>query len=297
MLRPTIIFLHVPKTAGTTFRDMARLKIALSPPTNLLRKKLTFGLSGIQPFSRRCKAIASLPQNKQKRIKLIYGHFGVGVHKYLDQPTTYITVLRDPIARTISAFSYLRSDFMTQKQKFPCPDDDLAAFAQSTGEYAPFYINNLQVRMLGSNDASIDPAPGEPCSKHMLEMAKDNIDKHFPVVGLTERFDESLLLIKRQLGWRTCFYSTMNIAVKKQHNTEYAQSDLDAVRDANQMDLKLYEFAQKRLQEQVDVLGPEFANELITFRKRNLIYDRTCGKVFRSIRNAKRLFKGETPTA
>ena len=151
--------------------------------------------------------------------------------------------------------------------------------------------------MLAGKDAAIDPAPDEPCSEQMLKIAKDNIDKHFPVVGLTERFDESLLLIKRQLGWRTCFYSTMNITDKKQQKKEYDQSDLDAVRDANQMDLKLYEFAQKRLQEQIDELGSEFEKELIAVRKHNSIYDRTCGVVFRSIRKAKRLFKGETPAA
>lgn len=297
MIPPTIIFLHVPKTAGTTFRDMARLKIALSPPTNLLRKKIIFGLTGIQPFSKRCDAIAALPLHKREQIRLIYGHFGVGAHNYLSQPTTYLTVLRDPIERTISAFSYLRSEFVTQKQKLPCPDDDLAAFAQSTGEYTPFYINNLQVRMLASNDTSIDPAPNQPCSEQLLQQAKDNIQEHFPVVGLTERFDESLLLIKRQFGWRTCFYSTMNITSKKQPREEYDQNVLDAVRDANQMDLKLYEFVKQRLQKQIDELGSEFDKELITFHKHNLIYDRTCGAIFRSIRNAKRIARGEPTTA
>lgn len=297
MTPPTIIFLHVPKTAGTTFRDMTRLKISLSPPTNLLHKNLTFGLPGIHPFTKRCEAISSLPLKKRKQIRFIYGHFGVGAHNFLEQHSTYFTVLRDPIARTISAFSYLRSEFMANRGIFPRPDDDLEAFAQSTGQYSPFYINNLQVRMLASSDTSIDPAPDEPCSEQMLQLAIANIEKHFPVVGLTEQFDESLLLIKQQLGWQTCFYATMNITSKKQAENKYKQCDLDAVRDANQWDIKLYEFVQQRLQEQIDEYGSSFAQQLNTFRKRNLIYDRTFGSVFRSVRKIKRLVKGETPTA
>lgn len=151
--------------------------------------------------------------------------------------------------------------------------------------------------MLASSDVSIDPAPDEPCTEQMLLKAMENIQRHFPVVGLTERFDESLLLIKHQLGWRTCFYTTMNITSKKQTENNYDQGNLDSVRDANQMDLKLYEFAQNRLQEQIDERGPDFAKQLIAFRRHNSIYNRTCGSVFRSVRRIKRLVKGETPTA
>ena len=42
-----------------------------------------------------------------------------------------------------------------------------------------------------------------------LDEAKANLDR-FLVVGLTERFDESFILVRRALGWRLPMYSTRN---------------------------------------------------------------------------------------
>ena len=39
----------------------------------------------------------------------------------------------------------------------------------------------------------------EPCTTEMFEEAKRNLDKHFSVVGLAERFEETLALMK--LRW------------------------------------------------------------------------------------------------
>ena len=59
---------------------------------------------------------------------------------------------------------------------------------------------------------------------------------------------------------------------------------------------RIRDYVEQRMQ-QIDELGSEFDKELITFRKRNSVFDHTCGVIFRSIRNAKRLAKGEPPTA
>ena len=43
-----------------------------------------------------------------------------------------------------------------------------------------------------------------------LELAKRNLDD-FLLVGLTERFDESFIMLRRALGWRLPMYAARNV--------------------------------------------------------------------------------------
>ena len=45
-------------------------------------------------------------------------------------------------------------------------------------------------------------------------MALDNLDKYFVVAGITERYNESLLVLKNELQWNSPFYSIANKSKK-----------------------------------------------------------------------------------
>ena len=53
--------------------------------------------------------------------------------------------------------------------------------------------------------------PPPPLTEGDLAQAKRNLDR-FLVVGLTERFDESFILIRRALGWRLPMYERHNVS-------------------------------------------------------------------------------------
>jgi hypothetical protein len=46
----------------------------------------------------------------------------------------------------------------------------------------------------------------------MLDIAKRNLASHFAVIGITEEFDRSLILMKRRLAWRHPFYTSQNVS-------------------------------------------------------------------------------------
>ncbi|MEO5579030.1 MAG: hypothetical protein ABIR58_00110 [Gemmatimonadaceae bacterium] len=57
-------------------------------------------------------------------------------------------------------------------------------------------VDNDQTRRI----AGEEPPLGR-CTSAMFELAKQNLRRHFRVVGVTDRFDETLLLMKQAFGW------------------------------------------------------------------------------------------------
>ncbi len=94
-----VIFLHVPKTAGTTLNRLIEWEYPL------------FEIYSVDPVFFRWSAahLWQLPAQRLKRTRMFKGHMLFGLHKILPQPATYITVLREPADRVISAFYFMRS--------------------------------------------------------------------------------------------------------------------------------------------------------------------------------------------
>ena len=85
-----------------------------------------------------------------------------------------------------------------------------------------------------------------------LEQAKKNIQNHFILVGLTERYNESLLLLKKILSWKTPTYSIAN-AVKRDKKTTQIDSQLkDLIIEYNQIDFQLYDYVSVLFDEQIE---------------------------------------------
>ena len=88
-------------------------------------------------------------------------------------------------------------------------------------------VDNLQTRLRRGRSRRDDGAgsrrrleqPPPPVTEDDLARAKRNLDR-FLVVGLTERFDESFILIRRALGWRLPMYETHNISTAAAGPTE-----------------------------------------------------------------------------
>jgi hypothetical protein len=76
------------------------------------------------------------------------------------------------------------------------PKSDVGQMSLSEYLDEDHYTRNEQVRRI----AGVPPEKG-PCTEATLEKALEHLRTDFAVSGLTERFDESLILMKRRLGW------------------------------------------------------------------------------------------------
>ena len=114
-------------------------------------------------------------------------------------PVRYVTMLREPVARVVSLYKYLMAH-TNSPAWFKPPHSNLSLEEFVTGGFSRHACNG-QVRFLtGQLDA-------ESVSYGLFETALRNIDESFISVGITERFDESLMLFRENLAWRShCCY-------------------------------------------------------------------------------------------
>jgi hypothetical protein len=103
----------------------------------------------------------------------------------------------------------------------------------------------------------------------MLEIAKRNIEESFAVVGLTERFDETLILLHETFGWSRLHYVSANVAPRQA--VELPDDVRNLIEEHNQLDIELYRHAGERFDEAIRRY-PTFDEELTRFRRTNSLY-------------------------
>src|SRR6059058_5429994 len=97
MDRKALIFLHIPKTAGTTLNRI--IEWQYSP----------FEIFTMDPYRIRAtpERLKRLPERRRRRLRMVRGHMLYGIHEFLPQGATYFTMLRDPVARALSTYYFI----------------------------------------------------------------------------------------------------------------------------------------------------------------------------------------------
>jgi hypothetical protein len=225
-MRP-VIFLHLPKAAGSTLRTIFRKKYA--------RRRLHH-LSGNPDEA---DAFPSLPQEERHQIDLLTGHQHFGMHQWLRPGARYFTMLRHPVDRCISHYYFVlrRPDHYLHdrvvRQKMTLYD--------YVSNRTSRELDNDQVRWL--NDDGHRAAGFGEVTREMLEVAKRRLADEIEVSGLAERFDESLRMIADALGWGTVEYSNVNVTANRPARETTDPRALESICEYNRFDLELYEYA------------------------------------------------------
>jgi len=251
-----LAFIHVAKTGGQTVAVMLRSAYGLNhcDAAFLAKIKVTdpFAVKYVVP-----KFNAHDFQQLQKywpRMKSISGH-PIALWSELDSicpDTQYFALVREPIKRGASHFQYhIRYDR-------PCLDWD---------NWVNWEVHqNHQVKMLSKN---VD------ANEAIRQIKQKNV-----FVGLTERFDESLVLFK------ALFAKELNIAYIRTNtarDNSIAQKLLAnpqtcaQIREMYRADLELYEFVAHELYPSFQKeYGPNLARDVQTYREnqRNAVNQR-----------------------
>ena len=251
-----VVFLHIPKTAGSTLSTALVMNYA---PEHTIRLDLIDRpLADIE---------REVSPETLAHARLVRGHLSYGVHRYIPRPCHYITVLREPVARTISGYKFIiRNPAAFRHHALHDPEVGgkigLEGYLESEGVGRK---GNRQTRMLsGRYSGDLDRAA--------LEEAKANL-QDFLVVGLTERFEETFALMRRALRFRIPVYATKLVAPP----LEVSGHAIDLIREQNELDRELYEFGCELFRSQVDAQGSSFALETAMFRAMRPV-SRTIGK-------------------
>ena len=252
-----LVFIHIPKTAGTTLNSILERHYP---------KRNTF--SFWQNVDQIVREFPEWPIERRRQIRLLKGHMPFGLHRFLVGESRYITVLRAPVERIVSHYFFVkRTPRHYLYQQVIERNLSLAEYASSgiTEE-----LDNGQVRLLAGIDRSI---PYGSCGREHLELAKRNVEEHFAVVGLSERFEESLALMGIELGWNWIpYYQAMNITEGRPKERQIDPSILKSIERDNQFDLELYAWVAKRFEEKLDLHRDEVLLRLARLARANKIY-------------------------
>jgi len=222
---PAIIFVHLPKCGGTTLNRIMEWEY---PPWRVFSVDPSF-------FRWSYRRLLRWPARRLVRMKAFKGHMPFGLHKLLPQPSTYITVLRDPVDRAVSEYYYALSRFVHPQHRM-MKKLTLDEYIRTT-TYA-----NVQTKLIAGLYTGYDFLSGD-CTSETLETAKHNLSQHFSLVGLTERFDESLALAKLLFGWQLRHYADFNVTSSRPKTDEVPLGVRELVAERYQFDMQLYEYA------------------------------------------------------
>ncbi len=244
----TVIFLHIVKTAGTTLHRIIE------------RQYRPEEMYWIGTEGRDFEHLANLSLEEKLRIRVLRGHLVYGIHELLPSPSVYFTLVRDPVERVISYYYFIRrtpghyahnsivSHNMTLKEAIVNQVDHL--------------LINGQTKVLAGGQWH------DHCTEESVEVAKRNIQRHFAVAGLVERFDESLLFLKKTFGWGNVLYTPQNVAKSRPRKQDLLPETLDVILEANRLDMQLYQYLAERFETQVRQAGRLFAMQVRLSRSR-----------------------------
>ena len=208
-----IVFLHIPKTAGSTFQFILENTFGLSACHSNHAKKPVFQQDDF-----------AFAQKFFPRMKSLAGH-NLLDPLALDLPAPFhVTFLREPVART---FSHFQDSVLTARKTWTFEE-----FLQQTHDDQ---VDNLHVRLM-AGELNLDKA------KKYLE--------HCDFVGLTEKFDLSLHILQKlspltlNLNYKRRRTARTN-AVRQPVDTDPRMIEL--AREHNRLDLALYDFAVREI--------------------------------------------------
>lgn len=224
MKHASLIFLHIPKAAGTTLTDILRKNY---PPGCTFRIEGTRMEWSAEQLKKRAKT---------KRFCLLTGHQWFGNHVHMPQPCTYVTLLRHPVDRMVSHYCYVK------RSKGHYLNRQVTERNMTLYDYVVSGFGELRNGMTRFIAAENPPS---------LEKAKRHLRKHFAVVGLTERFDDSVQLMARLLGWKHTAYANLNVTRNRPALSEIPARTRKAIEAINNKDMELYEWVRKHFEEQL----------------------------------------------
>ncbi len=274
----TLIFLHIPKAAGTTFNKIIDRQFntkAVFANNKIVRAKLGNDWMQYDPIQREELAknqLQSLTAEERNKIQLLRGHMEFGWHDCFENNCTYITFLREPVERVISQFYYIKR-LKGHKLEQIITKENLSLSEFVERGLSVVTDNGMTRKIAGLSDS----VGFQEYDESLLDTAKENIDKHFGFVGISEQFDKSLMILSDFLGWKNVQYYNQNVTVNRRKAQSIDELEIDKVRRHIQLDIELYDFALKSFNATYERRKEFYDGKLKKFESSNAVYQKTQG--------------------
>jgi hypothetical protein len=228
--QPPIIFIHIPKTAGTAFSYY--LKSNCGAPDRIV--EAFYGDYSIY--------------EGVENASLILGHTIYREMAARFPQASFVTWLRHPLKRVVSQYkswhnpNNLHEHWKSNSRRgfehiYFTQNASFEEFALSEDICLLNNIVNVQTGVLSSL--------GKPHHRsRVLESAKENLERRFRFFGIVEEFDASIQLFRSEFDWKAEF-KDLEISANRSKRQEIRPSDraIARIMQRNDLDMELYEFA------------------------------------------------------
>jgi hypothetical protein len=226
-------FVHMQKTAGIALRErlINHFGEAAVYPTR--------GVDGTDPV----ELVLSIDHLRERlaargdRVRVITGHFPLCTTELLDGPFTTLTLLREPVERTLSYLRHHRENERADRHKSleEIYDDPLRFHGLA---------HNHMTKMLSltPEEMTAGMLTRVEFNRGRLERAKEAL-AGVDVVGLQERFEDFCDELTARFGWRLGEPEIVNTS----NPVQVPESFRARIAEDNAFDMELYEFAKRLL--------------------------------------------------
>ena len=251
-----LYFLHIPKTAGISLTAIleSRFDAELICPAHLWHD------------------LMRIPRGDLKRYRLFRGHFYSYLSQFLERGLTHLTMLRDPVERSISHFEHVRrapehyfhrkassqtlAEFVSNPETRPMIEDFQTRAVAQDLDPRPFAAGlsraSLEALTLERLYESTMPSVS---AATLLARAKTRLDE-YAFVGLVERFEDSIRLICAVLGLpQVDSLPALNVSSNRADREAIPLETLELIRERTQLDAALYEHAQSLFEIRLKQIG------------------------------------------
>ena len=276
-----VLFLKTHKTGSSTI-------------TNILNRygdfhNLTFALpqdgffNFFWPLSFESTFIADL---KGKRPNIFSNHARwnrKSMTELMRPNAVFITILRNPVSQFESTFSYMEfAQLLRIKDSknslatfFVDPINTLAKLSDLSESGSVFsYLNLLK----NGQFFDLGLEKEQYFTDKKIKEALNEIDGSFHLVLLMEYFDESLILLARELCWdiRDVVYFRLNQRKSSDANTNLSEELVQKIRQWNRADVLLYNYFNRTFWNKIEKLGNMFWIDVHRLRNYNKMLEEEC---------------------
>jgi len=234
-LESGIFFIHIMKTAGTSLRKMLTesLDESLTYPND---KDLSKTKNRFYPSL--SEIIEQMESGDLRDFQILCGHYPFFLGELVFKEPKYIVFLRDPVTRTIS---------MIEHRKLKTPEYRKLSYEEilENQTFVDNQLRNYQTKVFafkGIEQCDRDTNMPLELNDENFKLALDRIDK-VDVIGITERFNESISLVEKEFGFS---FDKRLHANRGAYDLQLTNGVRQKIMDINEYDLALYDYAKSR---------------------------------------------------
>ncbi|MCB0339855.1 MAG: sulfotransferase family 2 domain-containing protein, partial [Bdellovibrionales bacterium] len=206
-----------------------------------------------------------LSEERKGKLHCVTGHAVFhGVNRYFDSDYRYASIVRDPVERVLSEFSFLKGDLPIYMRK------DVAMGKVTLEDFASEYPNAQSRPFIG-----LPYHQRRPPKEQDIDQILKNLQDNWAFVGLSEFLEESVFMLRKKLGWSCNHFWGENPTTPIRADLSEISEEMRAIiAENNNVDRLLYEHVSQLFHQSIKELSASELEELQSYKVERALFSK-----------------------